>query len=295
MSFSIDALQAFILAAERGSFSAAARGLGKSQSTISESIANLEIDAGVTLFLREGRQLQLTAQGASLLQQARAVLASHDQLVQSAQRLAAACEPRLTLVLSDTFHTGDLQQVLSAFASEFPDTELECLIGEQEDVLAMLQSGRAQLGLMSAAASYPADVAVQALSLYSELSLYVAAKHPLASLAVLREPDLQQWRQLRLATVNAGSTPALQGAGSFWLAPSYLLLLEMAKYGFGWAELPHWLVAVYGEGLVRLSLPAWPRRQGIVAVSSRRHPPGKVASWLLAALADLPAAPCNPR
>ena len=44
MFISADAIAAFVLAAELGSFSAAARRLGKRQSTISETIANLEIE-----------------------------------------------------------------------------------------------------------------------------------------------------------------------------------------------------------------------------------------------------------
>ncbi|MCS6036963.1 LysR family transcriptional regulator [Klebsiella pneumoniae subsp. pneumoniae] len=46
-----------------GSFSAAARRLRKSQSTISTAIANLEADLGVTLFDRATRQPTLTPQG----------------------------------------------------------------------------------------------------------------------------------------------------------------------------------------------------------------------------------------
>ncbi|MDF6705710.1 LysR family transcriptional regulator, partial [Escherichia coli] len=48
MRQSPEALLAFAEAATLGSFSAAARKLGKRQSTISEAIANLEIDLGLT-------------------------------------------------------------------------------------------------------------------------------------------------------------------------------------------------------------------------------------------------------
>jgi hypothetical protein len=45
MSLSLEQLQAFA-AAETGSFSAAARQLGKAQSVVSAAVANLEIDLG---------------------------------------------------------------------------------------------------------------------------------------------------------------------------------------------------------------------------------------------------------
>ncbi|HCU2193477.1 TPA: LysR family transcriptional regulator, partial [Klebsiella variicola] len=52
MRYSPEALTAFVEAVDCGSFSAAARRLRKSQSTISTAIANLEADLGVTLFDR---------------------------------------------------------------------------------------------------------------------------------------------------------------------------------------------------------------------------------------------------
>ena len=60
MHLSPESLEAFVQAVSLGSFSAAARKLGKSQSTVSEAIARLEIDLGLELFDRSGRQPQLT-------------------------------------------------------------------------------------------------------------------------------------------------------------------------------------------------------------------------------------------
>jgi DNA-binding transcriptional ArsR family regulator len=89
MSWSLDAIAAFSTAAELGSFSAAARRLGKSQSTISEAIANLEIDLGVSLFERSGRQPVLTQAGQQLLSHARQLLDAGDALSRVAGLLGA--------------------------------------------------------------------------------------------------------------------------------------------------------------------------------------------------------------
>ena len=67
MNLSAESLQAFAQAAACGSLSAAARRLGKSQSTVSEAVARLELDLGVELFRRGPRRLALTEAGASLL------------------------------------------------------------------------------------------------------------------------------------------------------------------------------------------------------------------------------------
>jgi DNA-binding transcriptional LysR family regulator len=63
MQYSPEAMEAFAAAAALGSFSAAARQLHKSQSTISAAIANLEADLDLTLFDRSNRLPVLTAAG----------------------------------------------------------------------------------------------------------------------------------------------------------------------------------------------------------------------------------------
>lgn len=280
MSLSQDALIAFVAAVDHGSISAAARQLGKRQSTLSESIANLEIDLGLTLFQRGSRQLTLTAEGQRLLPLARQALAAHDSLQLEAAALQSGVEPRLTLVLSDTFHTGSLEAALQAFASQYPYTELECLVGEQDDVLALVRSGRAQLGLLPGKAAISSEFAVQVLAQQASTSLYVSRSHPLAKVAAPDPAALQAHRRLQLQTYSVSNTPD-SSAGRCWFAPSYLLLLEMTQLGFGWAELPDWLVARYAPELHPLPLPGWPQRQPLHAVWLRQQPPGPAAAWML--------------
>ncbi|MNY64170.1 LysR substrate binding domain protein [compost metagenome] len=74
----------------------------------------------------------------------------------------------------------------------------------------------------------------------------------------------------------------VRSGGRCWSAPDYLLLLEMAGLGFGWAALPRQLVSGYGNGrLQELALDGWPRRVPVDAVWSRQRELGTVAAWLL--------------
>ncbi len=59
MAVSMEQLEAFVAAAEHGSFSAAGRVLRKAQSAVSTQVSNLEEDLGLELFSREGRGGQL--------------------------------------------------------------------------------------------------------------------------------------------------------------------------------------------------------------------------------------------
>ncbi|MBL4684339.1 MAG: LysR family transcriptional regulator, partial [Nannocystaceae bacterium] len=63
--------RAFLVTAEEGSFSAAARALGLAQPTLGRQVMALEEEVGVTLFERVGNRLQLTATGTELVEQVR--------------------------------------------------------------------------------------------------------------------------------------------------------------------------------------------------------------------------------
>ena len=64
--FNLQQLETLVLCVECGSFSSAARKLGKAQSAVSTAIANLEIDAGIDIFDRSTRIPTLTPHGKRL-------------------------------------------------------------------------------------------------------------------------------------------------------------------------------------------------------------------------------------
>ncbi|MCX7080536.1 MAG: LysR family transcriptional regulator [Pseudomonas sp.] len=275
-----EVLLAFVQAATQGSFSAAARKLGKSQSTISAAVASLEIDLDVILFDRSSRKPSLTPAGHVMLQRAEDILAATSRLEMAASQLSQGFEPKLTVAISDTYQSDRFEASLSAFEQRYPDLELECLIAECDDLIALVQRGRAQIAFAEMQSSYPADLASSTVDERTEIALFVSRDHPLAALNKVDKDTLQQHRELRLATiVNPYETRA---QGRVWSAPSYLMLLEMAQRGFGWAPLPRWLVGRFGAGsLQELNVRGWPRPMAVDALWSRLHPPGPAGSWLL--------------
>ncbi len=118
----------------------------KSQSTISTAIANLEADLGVQLFDRSARQPVLTPEGQRVLSYVQAILSASDRLDELAVALNGDTEARLTFVLSDTLHPDVLEELLARFDARFPHTEFECLVGEDEDVVDLLQKGGRRWG-----------------------------------------------------------------------------------------------------------------------------------------------------
>ncbi|MGF6591941.1 LysR family transcriptional regulator [Pseudomonas sp. 2835] len=279
MRYSPEALQAFVEAAALGSFSAAARKLRKSQSTVSAAIANLEADLGVTLFDRQARQPVLTEAGRKVLGHVQEILAASERLDQLSIRLADKVEPRLTIVFSDMHQLNPDNRVMQLFEQRYQDIELECMIAEAGDVLNLLQSGRAHLGMLAAQPGYPADVAATRLAAQAQMGIFVASSHPLAQLAQPTQAHLAGHRQLYL---NTYTDSVNKPQGRVWSAPDYLMLLEMTEEGFGWAELPHGLVRQYGHGqLTELKLRGWPRPIAVDVAWSKLTPPGPAGLWLL--------------
>ena len=280
MRYSPEALTAFVEAVACGSFSAAARRLRKSQSTISTAISNLEADLGVALFDRATRHPTLTPQGEQVLSYVKAILAASNRLDELAISLSDETEARLTFVLSDTLHPDVLEDLLQQFDRRFPHTEFECLIGEDEDVIDLLQTERAQVGLIEARDSYPTEIGSTRLPLQTAMAIYVAPAHPLAAQGRVAWDELHSWRELRLSTFLASSLEPAKG--QVWSAPNYLLLLSMTVQGLGWCILPCALVEEFaGSGtLVALNIPGWPRAISVDLLWNKKAPPGKAGSWL---------------
>ena len=287
MRHSPEALTAFAEAATLGSFSAAARKLGKSQSTVSTAIAHLEIDLGLLLFDRASRKPTLTEYGRVMLGKVREILAASDRLDRSASELAGGLEAKLSVVWSDTYQSDRFEPILLAFERQFPDLEFECLIAEHGDLVSLVQSGRAHIGVVAAQGLYPPDIGSATIVEQSEITLFVAKTHPLAGQPDITPELLANFRELRLDTYAPGNhgeqtRQAVSSSRRIWSAPSYLMLLEMAVLGFGWAAIPRWMVTRFAvDSLHELAARGWPRRIPVDAVWSRQRPLGRAGTWLL--------------
>ena len=287
MRYSPESLEAFMQTVASGSFSAAARALGKSQSTISAAVASLEDDLGFALFDRAGRQPILTEQGHRVLPQVQQILAASERLDALAIRLSQGVEPRLSFAMSDFWQTDHHEQLLKQLDARYPELELECMIAEDEDVLDLLQAGRVHLGVVRAQPNLPVDIAVARLQVEAQMAIFLHRDHPLAKAEILSESQLEPVRHLRLNTWVEAHQP--KPMGRIWSAPTYLLLLEMAEQGFGWTILPRWLVKQFGHGVLKeLSLPGWPQHIAVEVVWSRRTPPGPAGRWMIDQLCAQP-------
>lgn len=126
MQWNLEQIRLFVSVAERQSFSAAARELKRVQSAVSNGIALLEADLGVTLFERSsGRQPRLTDEGRVLLAEAREVLRQCERLQGRALGLARG-EPRLRLAQDERCLTSRCWTAWKRWRSAFPVWRCRC-------------------------------------------------------------------------------------------------------------------------------------------------------------------------
>src|SRR3984957_9034676 len=144
----LDQLRTFIAAAEQGNVSAAGRKLGRSQSVVSQTLANLEGQLGVTLFDRSARYPTLTEDGRALLQDARAVADQVDGFKARAKTLREGLEPELSLSIDVMYPMSELIDGVAKFRDTFPLPPL-LLFGEALGaVIEPVLQGACQIGIV---------------------------------------------------------------------------------------------------------------------------------------------------
>jgi DNA-binding transcriptional LysR family regulator len=121
----MDDLAAFAVLIEAGSFTLAAQRLGCSKGQLSKRIKFLETSYSVVLLHRTTRRLSLTAAGAALLPQARALITQVERARQALARLqdevSGAVRMTVPVSLGETFFEG----LLTEFSQEYPLVQVE--------------------------------------------------------------------------------------------------------------------------------------------------------------------------
>ncbi|AUX70257.1 LysR family transcriptional regulator [Porphyrobacter sp. HT-58-2] len=286
----LDQLRIFLAVAEQGSFGGAAKAMGRAVSAISYGIAQLEAQLGLSLFEREGsRRPVLTAAGAGLLAEARAVADGADALLAKARSLHAGQEPSLTLVV-DVMVPGEVTaRVLGTFRLIFPTCALTLRIEGLGAVAACLIEGGADLAIGGPVIGDQPTLERQAVG-EIELIPVAAPAHPLA------RPDVTPGESRRhLQLVLTDRSPLTEGREFSVLSPLTWRLGDLGakhsllKEGLGWGNMPRAMVAddLASGALVELDLPEKPgAHYGLNALWRRDTRLGPAASWLVDAFRE---------
>ncbi len=131
VNFDWNRARAFLVTAEEGSFSAAARALGSTQPTVGRQVAALEEELGVMLFERVGTRLELTHSGMGLVEHVRVMGEAATRVSLAATGQAEAIEGTVCITASEAIAAFLLPPLLARLRVEQPGIELELAVSNE--------------------------------------------------------------------------------------------------------------------------------------------------------------------
>ncbi len=290
---SIDQLLALLAVVEAGSFTAAAKRLGRATSAISYAIDTLEGQLGLSLFDRgTTRKPKLTQQGEAIVSEARAVAQSVDALRARVKGLLDELEPELSLVVDSLFPSDRLVALLRDFHSEFPTVPVRLLVETLGGVERVLRSGAAAIGVGS-----PLHMDTKGLRCFDIAGVRMipvaVPDHPLASESEAAAPRPRDFVQLVLSD-QSGRERQEFGVVSLntWRVGDITARYKLLLAGIGWGGMPEPMVRadIEARRLVRLNLRDWRGGEYVMQLVHKADtPPGPAGRWLIERLVTLSA------
>jgi len=239
MAFSSDNVAIFLAVLDHGSFSAAARALGRVPSAVSMAVAQLEAELDLTLFERSSREVRPTESARALEAEARQLSGQLRRLQAHALSLHQGLEQRLTLAIAPELLSAQWSEPLARLAEEFPALEVEVVSAPQDDALRMLHNGDAQLALVYERTAVNDRESFQELG--SEVLVpVISPRHKLARERKdsIRLEDLVDLRQVAIFSRDMEADQRVLISRKLWRTDSHLATLSLVRAGVGWAYLP---------------------------------------------------------
>ncbi|MGD9209946.1 MAG: LysR substrate-binding domain-containing protein, partial [Desulfobacteraceae bacterium] len=168
MDIPTDLLRTFLTAADAKSYTAAASIVHRTQSAVSMQMRRLEEMIRRPLFKRNGRSMELTSEGQTLLWYARRILKLHDEA------LAAVIRPELSgrvcVGAPEDYAERLLPKVLARFAATYPQVQvdLSCLFTHQ--LIKALDDGELDLAVLNTG-----EVAQRGQMIYREQVVWITS------------------------------------------------------------------------------------------------------------------------
>ena len=247
-AFDWNQARAFLVTAEEGSLSAAARALGLTQPTLSRQVAGLEEALGVVLFERTSRALLLTQSGVELLAHFRMMGDAASRISLAATGQSDAVTGHVLISATNLMATQFLPPVLKKLRTTAPDLQIEIIASNE---LSDLRRREADIAIRH---SRPTDETLFAKRLRDTKAHLFASKEYLD--AVGRPKSLADLEKLTFVGFDqpeqrlglmASRGVNLTTANFNFSTSSATLTLELVRQGFGIGILPVEVGAAYPE------------------------------------------------
>ena len=267
MNVTLRQLRYFDALARFGHFGHAAEACSISQPALSVQIKELEAQFGVPLIERGAREIRLTGLGEDLVERARAILKSVDELSDLARTAQGAFSGRLRLGVIPTVAPYFLPKLIGYLSARYPELELELRETITPNLVRALLDGRLDMALVALPVSEPG---LSEAPLFEEEFMLV---RPMAD-ADKPVPRPETLREMRLLLLEEGHcfrdqalsfcSPAKTGPRDLMEGSSLSTLVQMVGSGIGVTLIPEMAANIEAASadvsVARLPAPQ-PRRQ----------------------------------
>ena len=260
---------------DQGSFSGAARKLGRAQSAISHAVKALESAFDVELFERNTRKAQLSAAGRSLLPDARAVISRLEEMQNRAGAIARAGVPQAVAV-DAYFPRARLVDCLRTLQAEFPTAAINLRITTMQGGESLVLERVCALAItIENVPEVNPDAIERSWLCETGMVTTCAPPHPIAAVpGPIPMDEFGLHIQVVVTDNQPGAEKTQQGVAGKrqWLVNDLGAKRDLLKAGLGWGHMPRHLVAEDLESgqLVELERRAWHIRSLTFVVSQRR-------------------------
>lgn len=226
--------RAFLVTAEEGSLSAAARALGLAQPTLSRQVDALERELGVVLFERVGRRMQLTPSGFELIDHVRAMGQAASAMSIAAFGQNESIEGTVTISVSEVYAGMLFPALLEKLHAQEPRITVQIIAtSDTSDLLRR----EADLAVRSYRPTEPDLIARKLRSAQARLyasDTFAARFGPIDTAADLnRAPFIGLGGSTRLMQALNSLGLSLTPANFPFSCENYLVMWALVKHGLG--------------------------------------------------------------
>ncbi len=256
INFDWNRARAFLVTAEEGSLSAAARALGMAQPTLGRQVTALENELGVILFERVGRGLQLTPSGLELADHVRAMGEAANLVSLTASGRSQSIEGTVCITATEVTSAYILPPILKRLREAEPGITIEVVASNS---IRDLRRREADIAIRSVR---PVDPDLIARKLSDERARLYASDSYISRIGGLDNPDDLSRAEFIGFEENEQYLDGLNAMGATVAAKNFPILTAN--------HLVHWELVKQGAGIGVMS-----DRIGDAETSVRR-----VADWL---------------
>jgi DNA-binding transcriptional LysR family regulator len=270
-------LRYFVAVAEELSFTRAAHRLGMAQPPLSQQIARLERELGVTLLDRSSRSIRLTKAGSALLGEARGLITRSEETARVVAQVGHGESGALRIGCVASAFSGVLVQALRAYREAHPGVLPLVYEMEATPQLKALGHGTIDIGFLRSPGPHP-QVDLWPLAEESLVAV-LPAEHPAARRTAPRALELSTLADERFVLFPRASAPDAYDA----------IIAACRSGGFTpdvvyEASNDHALVSLVAAGLAVSLVPHSTSNLVVKGAVYRRTEPGCTAATLAAAL-----------